>query len=220
MSVRACAHLATCILRHVKATVSLASWRAKLTSDLSHYLVASPHLHLCTENLTPFLSLLPSKGLSGLSALLAHPGNVLGWGFKTEGIDVVMPSKTQQGTWTGWWGGVVDLVPERGGTRGFTLKTIFGTNLPRPFPKAASSTLRLIAPEGGLAVDPAPQKVNKRWVDGRRREVAEWDLFTEDLQDKDFGFWWHEEGPFKHRGYFNPAHGADRPQHSTLSPLR
>jgi phosphatidylinositol glycan class T len=83
-------------------------------TDLTHYLLPHPFLHLCTENLTPFLSLLPSKGLSGLSSLLAQPGTVFSWGFKSEGIEVIMPDETSPGRWRGWWEGVVDLVPEVG----------------------------------------------------------------------------------------------------------
>ncbi|KIR28270.1 phosphatidylinositol glycan, class T [Cryptococcus deuterogattii 99/473] len=51
-----------------------------------------PHRGDPDENLTPFLSLLPSKGLSGLSALLAQPGIIFSWGFQSEGIEVIMPS--------------------------------------------------------------------------------------------------------------------------------
>lgn len=39
-------------------------------SDPSPYHSTSPPSSLCTENLTPFLKLLPSKGRSGISALL------------------------------------------------------------------------------------------------------------------------------------------------------
>lgn len=166
---------------------------------LSHYYVSTPHLHLCTENLTPFLQLLPSKGLSGLSALLADPHVVLSWGFKTEGIDVVMPTVELAGTWTGWWEGVVDLVPPHGGSRAFSISSLFRQNLPRAFPRAASSTLRVIMPKGGVEVDTPASKSSGQWVDGVKREVAEWDLLDKKLVDKDLMFSFKDEGNFVHR---------------------
>lgn len=172
-----------------------------LTPDASHYLVSTPHLRLCTENLTPFLSLLPSKGVSGLSALLAKPGVVLAWGFKTEGINVVMPTSDEPGSWTGWWEGVVDLIPVRGrGSREFTLEKLFHQRLPRAFPAASSSVLRVIRPrDQRFRADPPAQRSEGRWVDGRRRAVDEWDLTDGAMAGSDVRFWWDGEGEFEHR---------------------
>ncbi|KLT45242.1 Gpi16 subunit, GPI transamidase component [Cutaneotrichosporon oleaginosum] len=170
--------------------------------DASHYLVSTPHLHLCTENLTPFLSLLPSKGVSGLSALLAKPGVVLAWGFKTEGIDVVMPTADAPGSWKGWWEGVVDLVPKRG-ERSFTINKVFQQPLPRVFPAASSSVIRVIRPrDDRFRADPAPPRTVERWMDGRKRTVDEWDLAK--VAGKDMAFWWDGEGQFEHPLSFEP----------------
>lgn len=172
----------------------------KLTTDLTHYYLNAPYLRLCTENLTPFLSLLPSKGQSGLSKLLAHPRNVLGWGFKTEGIHVVMPSEGQQGQWTGWWEGIVDLVPERGGSRQFSINSVFQENLPRAFPRASSSVLRVIRPEDDkFRIDRPPTRDLQTYIDGKYRDVSEWDLTDKNVFGQDIKFSWDGEGTFVYR---------------------
>lgn len=163
-----------------------------------------PHanLLLCTENLTPFLSLLPSKGLSGLSSLLAQPSTVFAWGFKTEGIEVIMPTATEAGRWRGWWEGVVDLVPVQGaGTRDFSIDKLFSKAVPQPFPEADHSILRLILPDSRLRVDRTPKATEGRWIDGRKREVWEWDLQGQELVGQDIKFWWDNEGNFQHRAW-------------------
>ncbi|EKD02669.1 hypothetical protein A1Q2_03095 [Trichosporon asahii var. asahii CBS 8904] len=173
--------------------------------DLTHYYLNAPYLRLCTENLTPFLSLLPSKGQSGLSKLLARPGNVLSWGFKTEGIHVVMPSEGKQGQWTGWWEGIVDLVPERGGSREFTISSVFKENLPRPFPRASSSILRVIKPnDPNFSIDHTPKREKQQFVDGRYRDIAEWDLKDKSLAGQDIKFSWDGEGNFVYPQIFEP----------------
>jgi phosphatidylinositol glycan class T len=158
-------------------------------------------LLLCTENLTPFLSLLPSKGLSGLSSLLAQPNTVFAWGFKTEGIEVIMPTHGQPGRWRGWWEGVVDLIPEKGsGKRDFSLQRLFGRDVPRPFPEAEESVLRLVMPEQtGLRMDKAPGDTELRWIDGRNRQLVSWNLQEESWTGADIHFWWDGEETFHYR---------------------
>ena len=154
---------------------------------------------LCTENLTPFLSLLPSKGYSGLSSLLAQPSTIFSWGFKTEGIEVIMPTDESPGQWTGWWEGVVDLVPPRGGKRDFSIESLFNKGLPRSFSEADKSVLRLIMPESaGLRVNPQPGTKSEQWLDGRERQVVEWDLLDASLAGSNVVFSWGEEG-FQYR---------------------
>lgn len=173
-------------------------------ADLTHFHVPHPEQLLCTENLTPFLALLPSKGVSGLSALLAQPGVVLSWGFKAEGIDVVMPDSSTGagGHWKGWWEGVVDLVPVTGGSRASSIEKLFRKSIPRVFPEASSSVIRLMTPaEEAFRVDPLPQSSQEIWIDGKQRQILEWDLMNGDMVGKDLRFWWHEEGEFKHRTY-------------------
>ena len=172
-------------------------------------MLSIPYLHLCTENLTPFLSLLPSKGHSGLSHLLAQPGIVFSWGFKTEGIEVIMPANGQPGRWRGWWEGVVDLVPEKGGSRAFSLGSLFQRGVPRPFPEASTSTLKLISNgHDGLGVSIEPDSTETVVMDGVERETKVWDLLDDRLQHKDIKFSWDDEGRFEYResGYRHSSH--------------
>jgi phosphatidylinositol glycan class T len=203
-----CARSGRSFLPRELVTVSCVSLEVEAHSDLSHYYVSTPHLHLCTENLTPFLSLLPSSGYSGLSALLAQPHTVLSWGFKTEGIDVVMPSG-EQGSWTGWWEGVVNLMPPSAGgaqlSRAFSISSLFKKNLPHAFPRAASSRLRVLAIDG-LSVIEGPQGARKpQWVDGRSVDILEWDLLRPELAGQDIRFGFEGEEAFAYREYQVPA---------------
>ncbi|KAK4689618.1 GPI-anchor transamidase subunit T, partial [Tremellales sp. Uapishka_1] len=170
------------------------------TEALTHHLLSHPFLPLCTENLTPFLSLLPSKGISGISSLLAQPGVIFSWGFKTEGVEVVMPDRPgEEGRWRGWWEGVVDLKEKRE----FSLGSLFGKGVPIAFPEAQSSVLRIVtedeeltAPEGGRQ-----EKVSR---DGKERVVREWDLLDGNLVGEDMRFSWGGEGPFKYPRHIPP----------------
>ncbi|ORX38276.1 GPI transamidase component PIG-T [Kockovaella imperatae] len=175
-------------------------------TNTSHFFLPQPTLHLCTENLTPFLTLLPSKGLSGLSLLLARPDLVFAWGFQSEGIEVIMPSaESPQGRWRGWWEGIVDLVPPKGGDRSFSLNSLFKKNVPRAFPMADSSVLKVILPEQeGFRMNNVPSKTETKWIDGRLRNVANWDLSHGDMAGKDISFWWDGEGDFRHPRSFTP----------------
>jgi phosphatidylinositol glycan class T len=170
-----------------------------LTDGLTHRLLSTPYLPLCTENMTPFLSLLPSKGHSGLSSLLAQPGIVFSWGFKTEGIEVIMPSNGQPGRWRGWWEGVVDLVPEKGGSRAFSLGSLFKKGVPRVFPEASSSLLRLVQPKESIGTSIDPDSTEVEWIDGKPRKVMQWDLLKERVQHKDLRVFWQGEGQFRYR---------------------
>lgn len=102
-----------------------------------------PSERLCTENLTPFLKLLPSKGLSGLSGLM-KPYKLLAHRAHAMGVDVDL---TPQGgvVIDLFWEGLVDLADlNKGGRRDFSIASIFGQNLPRPFPLASKSVIRLL----------------------------------------------------------------------------
>ena len=112
-----------------------------------------------------------------------------------------MPShENDYGQWRGWWEGVVDLVPIGGGSRAFSMRSLFKKDILKPFPEADSSLIRLVMPEGAkLARDPAPSQISGRWLDGRWREVAEWDLLDKSLHALDLRFWWEHEGDFAYR---------------------
>lgn len=195
---------------------------ADTKTGLKHYYLPQPNQQLCTENLTPFLSLLPSKGLSGLSHLLAQPGVVLSWGFQAEGIQIAMPDPysssvmgKDQGSWNGWWEGVVDLVPVRGrgqsglhpAPREFSLESLFGRRVPRAFPEAESSVLRVISGEEegsnaqedkmAMMVEPQESRKSVQWIDGKAREVREWDL--KEMAGADVRVWWDGEETYRYR---------------------
>ncbi|OXB35774.1 hypothetical protein LQV05_005784 [Cryptococcus neoformans] len=165
---------------------------------LTHFLLSHPHHNLCTENLTPFLFLLPSKGLSGLSALLAQPGIIFSWGFQSEGIEVIMPDDDHpEGKWTGWWEGVVDLMPPGAGVKGVKRETglekLFKRRLPPSCPETESSVIRLILPENEK-VNVEPQgPVMGEWRDGKWRQIMEWDAKDREMVEKDLKVWWDEE---------------------------
>ena len=168
--------------------------------DLTHYLLPQANMLLCTENLTPFLSLLPSKGISGLSSLLAQPNVVFSWGFKTEGIEVIMPTPGSPGRWRGWWEGVVDLTPKRGMRRDFSIEKLFRKTLPAAFPESEASTLRLIMPRSQtISANLAATKVDHQWIDGKWREVHVWDLLSSEIPGQDIDFHWDDETHFEAR---------------------
>jgi phosphatidylinositol glycan class T len=110
-----------------------------------------------------------------------------------------MPSSDKPGQWTGWWEGVVDLVPPRGGNRDFSIEKLFKKGLPQPFQEAEKSVLRLIMPGSGeLRTDLRPGNTSQQWLDGRMRQVVEWDLFDTSLPGSNILFSW-DEGDFRYR---------------------
>ena len=113
-----------------------------------------------------------------------------------------MPSASSpEGRWRGWWEGVVDLVPAKGGNRGFSIESLFQKGLPHAFPEADSSKLRVILPDDqGFRMDAQPTDSEASWIDGRLRNIAEWDLLDGQVPGKDIRFWWDEEGEYQHRG--------------------
>ncbi|WWC71298.1 uncharacterized protein I206_105252 [Kwoniella pini CBS 10737] len=179
-------------------------YRPKLdVTNTSHFLLSHPESHLCTENLTPFLSLLPSKGSSGISALLSQPGIIFSWESQSEGIEVLMPSGDGQGRWKGWWEGVIDLVPEKGGSRRTSISKMFNKKIPKPFPEVQNSVLRLIVEDEGLQALPSGL-AKQEWIDGKIRKVLEWDLQNSTLIGGDIEFWWDGEDRFQYPRTIDP----------------
>jgi phosphatidylinositol glycan class T len=111
-----------------------------------------------------------------------------------------MPTATEAGRWRGWWEGVVDLVPVKGaGSREFSIEKLFTKALPHPFPEAEESVLRLIMPSSPLKVDGSATNTERRWIDGKKREVLEWNLQEQEVAGQNIRFWWDGEGDFQHR---------------------
>lgn len=108
------------------------------------------------------------------------------------------------GRWRGWWEGVVDLVPDgrpSGGPlqRKLSLEKVFGRGVPKPFPEASESVLRFILPENESMSARPERSRQKAWIDGRHREVIEWDLKDATLQGEDIAFDWEGEHEFSYR---------------------
>ena len=64
----------------------LPKWSENVTHELRH--ASLPSEHVCTENLTPFLKLLPCKSLSGISVLL-NPHRVFDADWHGMGVHVL-----------------------------------------------------------------------------------------------------------------------------------
>ena len=101
-----------------------------------------------------------------------------------------MPHAGQGGSWRGWWEGVVDLTT--GDSRDVTLERLFKKGIPRAFPEAESSILRVVGE--GFHVQPDSRERRER-LDGEERTVHEWDLLA--APPKDIKVYWDE--PFQHR---------------------
>jgi len=110
-----------------------------------------------------------------------------------------MPTSGQPGMWRGWWEGVVDLVPEKGGSRAFSLGSLFKKGVPRVFPEASSSILRLIQPNAPLESSVDPDSTAVEWIDGKLREIMQWDLLDERVHHKDIRISWPGEGQYQYR---------------------
>jgi len=110
-----------------------------------------------------------------------------------------MPTSGQPGMWRGWWEGVVDLVPEKGGSRAFSLGSLFKKGVPRVFPEASSSILRLIQPNAPLESSVDPDSTAVEWIDGKLREIMQWDLLDERVHHKDIRIYWPGEGHYQYR---------------------
>lgn len=192
--------------------------------------------NLCTENLTPFLKLLPTKGLSGLSALM-RPHALLSHAWHTMGVDVVLAgdgtrrTETEEGTEcrvTMWWEAVVDPIDwkgteKRGGPgrwdpgesranrwlpADFPISSIFHQVLPRPSPLAESSTIKLIKPTtGSRLLESVPANMTAQSADGSADEAV-WQ-FDAALAGKDLTFRW-DEISFEHRASMLSARSPGR----------
>jgi hypothetical protein len=75
----------TCLLCNICCTLLIIRSINRVASTPFH--TTSPPSSLCTENLTPFLKLLPSKGRSGLASLL-EPHRVFGSHWHSMKVEV------------------------------------------------------------------------------------------------------------------------------------
>ncbi|KAK0473320.1 GPI transamidase component PIG-T [Armillaria luteobubalina] len=116
---------------------SLPDWG--VDHQLRHASLASEHV--CTENLTPFLKLLPCKSLSGIASLLN-------------------PHRLFDANWHGM--GVHVLWNPDAGCRNWSFSTLFDRTIERTCPVAQSSIVDVALPRGALySITPEPPRIDK-----------------------------------------------------------
>jgi phosphatidylinositol glycan class T len=167
-----------------------------------------PSETLCTENLTPFLKLLPCKGISGISGLM-KPYVLLAHDWHAMGVDYTSSEDDTETNLVLWWEAVVDLVDwEKEAKRGewsfitnvdgslngissdFSIHSLFDRDLPRMCPVAQTSEIILAGEEPDLLqlVSGSPSSSSG---DGFR--VWEYDR---SLAGKNLDFRWINESTF------------------------
>ncbi|KAI0312755.1 GPI transamidase component PIG-T [Amylostereum chailletii] len=115
-----------------------------------------PAEHVCTENLTPFLKLLPCPAQAGVAALL-EPHRIFDADWHGLGVDVrwiagqgVELKLTVQAVFD-----PVRTSPEE--RRDWTFRSIFDRTIPRACPVASSSHVRVaLPPSEGYTLEPEP----------------------------------------------------------------
>ncbi|KAI0047315.1 Gpi16 subunit, GPI transamidase component [Auriscalpium vulgare] len=149
-----------------------------------------PAENVCTENLTPFLKLLPCPAHAGIAALLA-PHRVFDADWHGLGVHVR------------WRAGVgVELVltvqavmdPVRTsveGKRDWSLRSLFDRTVPRACPVASSSHIKVFPPSSAVALALTPEPFWK----GAAEAVYE---VSQDTSDLDIAMRWPEEAKFTH----------------------
>ncbi|TFK48825.1 Gpi16 subunit, GPI transamidase component [Heliocybe sulcata] len=157
---------------------------------LPHHLrhATLPSENVCTENLTPFLKLLPCKGLSGLASLL-NPHRLFDADW--HGMSVHVSWRARRGVEVRLaFQAVFD--PVRMSTdrkRDWSLQSIFDRTIPKACPIAESSRIAVELPKNeAYAVDPRPTSVQ----DG----VAVYD--TSQVNDLDVSLRWPLESVFSY----------------------
>ena len=115
-----------------------------------------------------------------------------------------MPQAGQGGSWRGWWEGVVDLTLDSSGQRSFDLEKLFRKGVPRAFPEAEESVIRVIGE--GFDVEPSA-KETVQWVDGRAKRVSEWDLLRDAPSDVRVSW---KEDRFEHREFRGESEKQER----------
>ncbi|KAG8884290.1 Subunit of the glycosylphosphatidylinositol transamidase complex-like protein, partial [Tulasnella sp. 403] len=119
-----------------------------------------PSESVCTENLTPFLKLLPCKGRSGLATLLnPHPLFDSNW----HGIGVHVVWREDTGIEVKLtFGAVLDPVRVSRGKRDWSFSSLFGRSVSRACPVVSNSSVAVQLPVGSpFQVEPEPTFTEK-----------------------------------------------------------
>ncbi|TFK68442.1 Gpi16 subunit, GPI transamidase component [Pluteus cervinus] len=130
--------------------------------DVRH--ASLPSEHVCTENLTPFLKLLPCKSRSGIASLL-NPHRLFDADWHGMGVHVLWREKE---------GVEVRLTfqsvsdPLRSGSRqkqDWSLHSLFGRSIERECPVAHSSRVLVALPQDqSYSITPEPPLVETEWA--------------------------------------------------------
>ncbi|KAJ7052573.1 GPI transamidase component PIG-T [Mycena amicta] len=119
-----------------------------------------PSEHVCTENLTPFLKLLPCKSLSGIATLL-NPHRLFDADWHGMGLHVSwLPEEGVQVKLT--FQTVSDPLRLISNKRDWSFASIFDRTIQRACPVAASSQILVALPFGvPYSIDPQPSSVEQ-----------------------------------------------------------
>lgn len=154
-----------------------------------------PSEHVCTENLTPFLKLLPCKSLSGVARLL-NPHRVFDADWHGMGVHVrylrdagVEVRLTFQA--------VLDPVRHASDKRrDWSLRSLFDRTVEKACPVASSSRIRVALPQEGALVHPEPAL--------QRDAVVVYDV-SGAAMPLDVGMRWPDESAFEYPLDSSPA---------------
>ncbi|KAI0073000.1 Gpi16 subunit GPI transamidase component [Panus rudis PR-1116 ss-1] len=147
-----------------------------------------PSEHVCTENLTPFLKLLPCKSFTGIAHLL-NPHRVFdadwhGLGIhvrylENQGVEVRLSFQT-----------VTDPVRHPGGKRDWSLRSVFDRSIDRSCPVARTSEVLVELPaQESVIVSPDPTVVRSGYATFDVSNVSE---------PLDIGMHWPQEAQFEY----------------------
>ncbi|KAK0185635.1 Gpi16 subunit GPI transamidase component [Armillaria mellea] len=136
---------------------SLPDWG--VDHELRHASLASEHV--CTENLTPFLKLLPCKSLSGIASLL-NPHRLFDANWHGMGLHVLWnPDAGVEVRLT--FQSVSDPIRISGGKKqDWSFSTLFDRTIERTCPVTQSSIVDVALPRGALySITPEPPRIDK-----------------------------------------------------------
>ncbi|EJU05166.1 Gpi16 subunit GPI transamidase component [Dacryopinax primogenitus] len=164
---------------------------------------AFPSESVCTENLTPFLKLLPCKSRAGIAQLL-NPHKVFSADWHGVGVHVLWKNDTLG------LGGRTELRLEVNavfdpvrvsGKRDWSLRTLFDRSITRSCPAASSSLLKVHMPTGSASGHLLSPPLETLLTDGVPEVVYDLSQVSEDV---DISMRW-EEDKFDHsKAQFNP----------------
>ncbi|KAG9003247.1 Subunit of the glycosylphosphatidylinositol transamidase complex-like protein [Tulasnella sp. JGI-2019a] len=148
-----------------------------------------PSESVCTENLTPFLKLLPCKSRSGIASLL-NPHRLFDANYHGIGMHVVWKEKTGVEL-TLTFGAVMDPVRalESKKKRDWSFSSLFGRTIPHACPVASASRIEVDLPNAPYHISPEPLLVHGP-------QIAIYDL-SQPFGSVDVSLYWPLESQFQ-----------------------